>query len=187
MPSIRSLRSDQPVDGLGHLSTAASAPSLPGDPPVSSGFGQRMATYVVVSSMVGVGVLTTSGYTVAAVGSNQIMLGLWLVGGVIALCGALTIAELSAALPASGGEYIYLYEAYGPVVAFLSGWVSFMIGFAAPIAAASFAAASYMLAPSGPRAATDRDVIKVRHPGDPRLLRLSIPPVEAARARVHQR
>jgi APA family basic amino acid/polyamine antiporter len=160
VPSIRFLRSDQPVDGLGHLSTAASAPSLPGDPPVSSGFGQRMATYVVVSSMVGVGVLTTSGYTVAAVGSNQIMLGLWLVGGVIALCGALTIAELSAALPASGGEYIYLFEAYGPVVAFLSGWVSFMIGFAAPIAASSFAAASYMLAPFGLRAATDRVVIR---------------------------
>jgi basic amino acid/polyamine antiporter, APA family len=160
VPSIRFLRSDQPVDGLGHLSTAASAPSLPGDPPVSSGFGQRMATYVVVSSMVGVGVLTTSGYTVAAVGSNQIMLGLWLVGGMIALCGALTIAELSAALPASGGEYIYLFEAYGPVVAFLSGWVSFMIGFAAPIAASSFAAASYMLAPFGLRAATDRVVIR---------------------------
>src|SRR5262249_22179432 len=122
--------------------------------------GLRMATYVVVSSMVGVGVLTTSGYTVAAVGSNQLMLGLWLVGGTIALCGALTIAELSAALPASGGEYIYLFEAYGPVVAFLSGWVAFMIGFAAPIAAASFAAASYMLAPFGLRAATDRVVIK---------------------------
>ena len=51
---------------------------------MSSGFGQRMATYVVVSSMVGVGVLTTSGYTVVAIGSNQIMLWLWLIGGVIA-------------------------------------------------------------------------------------------------------
>jgi APA family basic amino acid/polyamine antiporter len=106
--------------------------------------------------MVGVGVLTTSGYTVVAVGSNQLMVGLWLVGGLIALCGALTIAELSAALPASGGEYIYLYEAYGPAVAFLSGWVSFMIGFAAPIAAAAFAASSYLLAPLGLRPATAR-------------------------------
>jgi APA family basic amino acid/polyamine antiporter len=107
-----------------------------------------------------VGVLTTCGYTVAAAGSNQIMLGLWLVGGMIARCGALTLAELSAALSASGGEHIYLFEAYGPVVAFLSRWVSFMIGFAASIAAPSFAAASYMLAPFGLRAATDRVVIK---------------------------
>jgi APA family basic amino acid/polyamine antiporter len=106
-----------------------------------------VAIFVVISSMVGVGVLTTSGYTVAATGSNQLMLGLWLVGGIVALCGALTIAELAAALPASGGEYIYLYEAYGPAVAFLSGWVSFMIGFAAPIAASAFSAASYLLAP----------------------------------------
>jgi APA family basic amino acid/polyamine antiporter len=114
---------------------------------VLPGFGLATATFVVISSMVGVGVLTTSGYAVATIGSNQLMLGLWLVGGVVALCGALTIAELSAALPASGGEYVFLYEAYGPAVAFLSGWVSLVIGFAAPIAAAAFAAASYLLAP----------------------------------------
>ena len=63
-------------------------------------FGLAMATFVVIASMVGVGVLTTSGYTMALVGSNQYMLALWVVGGVIALCGALTLAELSAALPA---------------------------------------------------------------------------------------
>ncbi len=51
--------------------------------------------------------------------------------------------------PESGGDYIYLYEAYGPPVAFLSGWVSFLIGFAAPIAASAFASASYLLAPLG--------------------------------------
>src|SRR5512135_144038 len=126
------------------------------DPPMSSGFGLAMAIFVVISSMVGVGVLTTSGYTVAAVGSNQLMLGLWLVGGIVAICGALTVAELSAALPASGGDYVYLYEAYGPSVAFLSGWVSFLIGFAAPIAASAFAAASYLLAPLGLQEATAR-------------------------------
>jgi len=126
------------------------------DPPKSPEYGLALATFVVVSSMVGVGVLTTSGYTVAAVGSNQLMLGLWLVGGVVALCGALTVAELAAALPASGGDYVYLHEAYGPAVAFLSGWVSFLIGFAAPIAASAFAAASYLLAPLGLHGATVR-------------------------------
>src|SRR5262249_31404948 len=99
------------------------------------GYGTAMAVYVVLSSMVGVGVLTTSGFTVASVGSNQLMLALWLFGGIVALCGALSIAEMAAAMPESGGDYLYLYEAYGPLPAFLSGWVSFLIGFAAPIAA----------------------------------------------------
>ena len=113
------------------------------------GYGLGMATFVVISSMVGVGVLTTSGFTVVSVGSNQLMLVLWVIGGIVALCGALTVAELSAALPTSGGDYVYLYEAYGPGAAFLSGWVSFFIGFAAPIAASAFAAVSYLLAPLG--------------------------------------
>src|SRR4029077_21108962 len=97
--------------------------------------------------MVGTGVLTTSGYTVANVGSNQWMLLLWVIGGVTAVCGALTLAELSAALPRTGGDYVYLLEAYGPLPAFLSGWVSFLIGFAGPIAALADASATYLLAP----------------------------------------
>jgi APA family basic amino acid/polyamine antiporter len=116
-------------------------------PPLPRRFGLAMGTFVVVSSMVGVGVLTTSGFTVNATGSNQLMILLWLAGGGIALCGALCIAELAAALPASGGDYVYLHEAYGPLAAFLTGWVSFLIGFAAPIAASAFASASYLLAP----------------------------------------
>ena len=99
--------------------------------------------------MIGTGVLTTSGFTVYAVGSNQLMLALWVVGGVLAVCGALTLCELATALPASGGDYVYLREAYGPMAAFLSGWVSFLIGFGAPIAASASAAAHYLLAPAG--------------------------------------
>ena len=95
-------------------------------------FGLPTATFVVVAGMVGAGVLTTSGYTVCDVGSNQWMLFLWVLGGITAVCGALTLAELSAALPRTGGDYVYLYEAYGPLPAFLSGWVSFLIGFAGP-------------------------------------------------------
>ena len=110
-------------------------------------FGLATATFVVVSSMIGTGVLTTSGFTVYFVGSNQLMLALWVVGGVLALCGALTLCELSAALPRSGGDYVFLYEAYGPLAAFLTGWVSFLIGFGGPIAASAYAAAKYLLAP----------------------------------------
>ena len=79
-------------------------------------FGLATATFVVVSSMIGTGVLTTSGFTVYFVGSNQLMLALWVVGGVLALCGALTLCELSAALPRSGGDYVFLREAYGPAI-----------------------------------------------------------------------
>ncbi len=119
--------------------------SKPGRMPAE--FGLATATFVIVASMVGVGILTTSGYTALFVGSNQYMLALWVLGGVIAVCGALTLAELSAALPRTGGDYVYLYEAYGPLPAFLSGWVSFLIGFAAPAAAAAFGAAKYLLVP----------------------------------------
>jgi basic amino acid/polyamine antiporter, APA family len=122
----------------------APAPDAPADGPR---FGLTTATFVVVSSMIGTGVLTTSGFTVYFVGSNQLMLVLWVVGGVLALCGALTLCELSAALPRSGGDYVFLFEAYGPLAAFLSGWVSFLIGFGGPIAASASAAAKYLLAP----------------------------------------
>ncbi len=110
-------------------------------------FGLATAIFVVVSSMIGTGVLTTSGFTVALVGSNQLMLLLWVVGGILAVCGALTLCELAAAIPESGGDYVFLREAYGPVAGFLSGWVSFLIGFGGPIAASSAASAKYVLAP----------------------------------------
>ena len=125
------------VTGKGGVGTLA----MPAD------FGPATATFVVVASMVGVGVLTTSGFTVFFVGSNQWMLVLWAIGGLFAVCGALSQAELSALLPRSGGDYVFLHEAYGPLAAFLSGWVSFLIGFAGPIAVLGDAAATYLLAP----------------------------------------
>jgi APA family basic amino acid/polyamine antiporter len=110
-------------------------------------YGMGTATFVVISSMVGTGVLSTSGYTVLETRSNALMLALWVVGGVAAICGALCLAELSAALPRAGGDYAFLYEAYGPLAAFLSGWVSFLLGFGAPIAASSLAGAQYLTVP----------------------------------------
>lgn len=113
------------------------------------GFGLATTTFLVVASMVGTGVLTTSGFTVLAVESNALMLALWVVGGLVALCGALTIAELAAMLPRTGGDYVFLYEAFGPLAAFLSGWVSFLLGFGGPIAVSAYATAKYLLAPLG--------------------------------------
>ncbi len=119
-------------------------------------FGPATATFLVVSSMIGTGVLTTSGFTVTLVGSNQLMLILWVVGGILAVCGALSLAELAAMLPESGGDYVFLREAYGPLAGFLSGWVSFLIGFGGPIAASAAAAGKYLLAPAGFEATAGR-------------------------------
>jgi len=129
------------------MATASEEATAHESPAEGPRFGLATAIFVVVSSMIGTGVLTTSGFTVYFVGSNQLMLVLWVVGGLLAVCGALALCELSAALPRSGGDYVFLFEAYGPLAAFLSGWVSFLIGFGGPIALSASGAAKYLLAP----------------------------------------
>lgn len=113
------------------------------------GFGLSTSTYVVIASMVGTGILVSPGYMMASLKNYPVIFGLWALGGLLAICGALCVAELAAALPRAGGEYVYLREAYGPMPAFLSGWTSFFVGFAAPLAVASYIAALYLLTPFG--------------------------------------
>jgi APA family basic amino acid/polyamine antiporter len=113
------------------------------------GFGLSTATYVVIASMVGTGILVSPGFMMASLQNHSVIFGLWALGGVLALCGALCVAELAAALPHAGGEYVYLREAYGPMPAFLSGWTSFFVGFSAPLAVAGYIAALYLLTPFG--------------------------------------
>jgi APA family basic amino acid/polyamine antiporter len=101
----------------------------------------------VIASMVGTGILVSPGFMMATLGNYPLIFALWALGGLLALCGALCVAELAAALPRAGGEYVYLREAYGPMPAFLSGWTSFILGFSAPLAVAGYVAAEYLLAP----------------------------------------
>jgi APA family basic amino acid/polyamine antiporter len=110
-------------------------------------FGLSTATYVVIASMVGTGILVSPGYMMASLNNYTAIFGLWLLGGLLALCGALCVAELAAALPRAGGEYVYLREAYGPMPSFLFGWTSFFLGFSAPLAVAGYIAALYLLTP----------------------------------------
>lgn len=98
---------------------------------------------LVVANMVGTGVFTTLGFQVMDIQSGFVVLMLWAVGGLIALCGALCYGELAAAMPRSGGEYHYLSQIYHPAVGFLSGWVSATVGFAAPTALGAMALGSY--------------------------------------------
>ena len=100
-------------------------------------------TALVVANMVGTGIFTSLGFQVMGIQSGFALLMLWLVGGLVALCGAVCYAELAAAMPRSGGEYHYLSQIYHPALGFLSGWVSATVGFAAPTALAALALGEY--------------------------------------------
>jgi len=102
------------------------------------------ALSVVIANMIGTGVFTSLGFQVAGMSSIFSILFLWVLGGIIALCGALTYGEIGSAFPESGGEYNYLSKLYHPALGFLSGWVSVTVGFAAPIAAAAVALSKYV-------------------------------------------
>jgi APA family basic amino acid/polyamine antiporter len=101
------------------------------------------ATALVVASMVGTGVFTTTGFMLADLHSPLLALGVWVLAGALALAGAAVYAELGAMMPRAGGEYVYLTRAFHPAVGFLSGWVSLLVGFAAPTAAAALAFGRY--------------------------------------------
>jgi APA family basic amino acid/polyamine antiporter len=101
----------------------------------SHGLGVFDAALIVVGSIVGAGIFLVSPYVAQHLGSPAGFLGTWLLGGAVALAGALSNGELGGLFPRSGGEYVYLREAYGPGFGFLSGWVSFWIGFPGSIAA----------------------------------------------------
>jgi APA family basic amino acid/polyamine antiporter len=106
--------------------------------------GLIVTAAIVVANMIGTGVFTTTGYQAASLHDPATILLCWIVGGVLALCGAACYAELGAMMPRAGGEYVYLREAYHPAVGFMSGWVSLTAGFSAPIAAAAIAFSAYL-------------------------------------------
>jgi APA family basic amino acid/polyamine antiporter len=96
---------------------------------------------LVVSSVVGVGIFLTPGTVAAELPDGRLFLVAWLAGGLLSLAGALANAELGAMFPRAGGDYVYVSEAYHPLVGFLVGWLSFFVVYAGTIAtlAAGFA------------------------------------------------
>jgi len=112
----------------------------------SVGLGVATGTLLIIANMIGVGVFTTTGYMVSAIPSSPAILLAWLCGGIAALCGALTYAELGALFPRNGGEYRFLSEVYHPAVGFAAGWVSLIVGFSAPLAMYSMAFGEYLQA-----------------------------------------
>jgi hypothetical protein len=83
-----------------------------------------VATAIVVADMVGVGVFTSLGFQVRDIPSGFSILLLWVVGGIVALCGVISYSELGAMFPRSSGEYNFLTRAFHPAFGFLAGWVS---------------------------------------------------------------
>lgn len=117
-------------------------------PTLENGLERRLGlfplTNIVIANMIGAGIFTTSGLLMTGLKKPLLMLSLWAVGGLIALCGALSYGELGAAMPRAGGEYAFLSRLFHPLFGFLSGWVSFFAGFSAPIAASAIGFSEYL-------------------------------------------
>ncbi|MEQ1795181.1 MAG: amino acid permease [Nitrospira sp.] len=107
--------------------------------------GWFTASCVLVSNIIGGGIFTTTGLMARDLGDPLLILILWFTGALFAIGGAMVYGELGSILPHAGGDYVYLREAYGPLVAFLSGWTSFTIGFGAAVAASAISFSSYAL------------------------------------------
>ncbi len=106
--------------------------------------GTVHAAALIVASMVGTGIFTTTGVLLSSLRSPPLVLAVWAIAGLLALCGAAVYAELGAMMPRAGGEYIYVSRAFGPAAGFLSGWIALFVGFAAPTAAGALAFGGYL-------------------------------------------
>lgn len=107
-------------------------------------FGLTTASAFVIANMIGTGVFTSLGFQLLGTTNLVSILLLWLLGGIIALCGALVYGELGSVMPRSGGEYHYLREIYHPILGFMAGWASLIVGFSAPVALACMALSGYL-------------------------------------------
>jgi APA family basic amino acid/polyamine antiporter len=106
--------------------------------------GPGDAAAVVVSNVIGGGILFVPIFVAQMAPAPWAILGIWATGGLLAFAGAMSYAELAAMRPRAGGEYVYLREAFGPLVAFLTGWTSFVAGFSGAVAASAVGFAAYL-------------------------------------------
>jgi APA family basic amino acid/polyamine antiporter len=106
--------------------------------------GPLDAAAIVVSNVIGGGIFFVPILVAQFVPDSRALLLVWVLGGALSFAGAMAYAELAALRPRSGGEYVYLREAFGPLAAFLTGWTSFIAGFSGAIAASAVALAEYL-------------------------------------------
>jgi APA family basic amino acid/polyamine antiporter len=122
-------------------SPATTAGITPTQPAESSALERRLGPFdaaaIIVSNVIGGGILFTPPAVAASVPHPWLFLGVWLTGGLLAFAGAMAYAELAALRPRAGGEYVYFRAAYGRFAAFLTGWTSFVAGFSGAMAASA--------------------------------------------------
>src|SRR5438046_10733453 len=94
--------------------------------PLKRNAGLFLATCLIIANVIGAGIYTTPGFLARDLGSPFAVLGIWIIGAVLAFAGALSYSELGAMFPEAGGEYVYLREAFGSIFGFLSVWASFI-------------------------------------------------------------
>src|SRR6266702_3992592 len=124
------------------MTAVAERPSVKSPRPRRT-IGFVTAASIVIANIIGTGIFTSLGFQLNDIQSGFALLMLWVIGGIVALCGALCYGELAAALPRSGGEYHFLSKIYHPALGFMAGFVSATVGFAAPIALAAMAFGKY--------------------------------------------
>ena len=112
--------------------------------PKPNAIGWRTATALVIANMIGAGIFTSLGFQLTDTTNSWSIFILWTLGALMALCGALSYAELGTHWLRSGGEYHFLSKAFHPLLGYLSGWVSLTVGFSAPVALAGMALGEYV-------------------------------------------
>ena len=125
--------------------------------------GLRDATFLVITNVIGSAIFLTPGTMAATLPSESLLLLAWVAGGAIAICGGLTYAEMGAMFPRSGGLYVFLEEAYGPLVAFLFGWAGMLVIMTGSVATVAVGFAKYF-SYFVPTLGTDRLVLSLPLP-----------------------
>jgi len=114
----------------------------------SNSFGRTTLIALVIGNTLGAGVFTTSGFAMGDLGSPVYVLLAWFIGGLLALCGALSYGALARLMPVSGGEYYFLSRSIHPLAGFIAGWISLLAGFTGAIALAALALEAYIVPPA---------------------------------------
>src|ERR1700720_3801347 len=126
------------------ISTGPDSKPTSSQPTLVRGLGLLDSVLLLVSGIIGSSIFLTAKDIAAPLPHPAWFLMVWVLGGLISLCACFAFAELGSMFPASGGQYIYLREAYGDLIAFLYGWMLFSVANGVTIAALSVASAAYV-------------------------------------------